>query len=311
MNGKISQEYSMPVLSIIVPHKDSSDKLRRLLGTIPSESWLEIIIVDDRSKLNHIAKRITSRHPQARFVNNQCQSSNAGTARNTGITISRGEWLLFADADDLFHHGAFYTIQELIQKADGIDCIYFKVSSFCSDDGPQPTRHTHYNFMVDEFLGSGDQSGLRFDWPVPWGRLIRRSLVEENKLTFSDRVAANDVVFAMRLGVYARRLTAVSRELYCVEKSSVSITSSLTSAKALARLQSLIERNEILVSQGYEELVHFGLRYFLKSTPLIWHRESRTVLFQYFQSSFALYPRIMHAKIKKCILHHIKVGRYS
>ena len=38
------------ILSIIVPHKDSSALLERLLMSIPSNDEFEVIVVDDNSK---------------------------------------------------------------------------------------------------------------------------------------------------------------------------------------------------------------------------------------------------------------------
>jgi glycosyltransferase involved in cell wall biosynthesis len=93
---------STPLVSIIVPcyARSAADAalLHETLSTVDAQSWphYEVIVVDDGS--SHDVRPIVGRHQNARTV----QQPNAGSAhaRNTGIAQSRGDYLVFLDADD-------------------------------------------------------------------------------------------------------------------------------------------------------------------------------------------------------------------
>lgn len=57
---------------------------------------VEIIVVDDGSPDN--ASKVAARYPHARYLRQENQGSSA--ARNTGIRESKGDYLVFLDADD-------------------------------------------------------------------------------------------------------------------------------------------------------------------------------------------------------------------
>ena len=91
-------------LSIIIPHYNSADLLDKLLSTIPNVQEVQVIVVDDFStqgldELEECKQRYINTNVE--FYTNECKKS-AGGARNTGLSYAKGQWLLFADADDYF-----------------------------------------------------------------------------------------------------------------------------------------------------------------------------------------------------------------
>ena len=85
--------------SFIIPHRNSPALLNRLIESIPQRKDIEIIIVDDNSSID---KRPSIIRGDLKIIELEEQDSNgAGHARNIGLDMAQGEWLLFADADDL------------------------------------------------------------------------------------------------------------------------------------------------------------------------------------------------------------------
>ena len=86
------------LVSIVIPCYQQAHFLPDAISSILRQTYsdLEIIVVDDGST-DH-TREVASSHPEVRYVS----QSNAGVsnARNTGFKMSRGEYIVFLDADD-------------------------------------------------------------------------------------------------------------------------------------------------------------------------------------------------------------------
>lgn len=92
------------ILSIIIPFYNSGKTLNSCLQSLQSifdKDCVEIILVDDGSEDNslRIAKTFKSKHKNTILVH---LDSNKGVsfARNTGLKIAKGKYILFLDSDD-------------------------------------------------------------------------------------------------------------------------------------------------------------------------------------------------------------------
>ena len=93
---------SGPLVSCIVPVFNGERYLGKTLDSILAQTYrpIEILIVDDGS---------TDKSPEVassyREVARYLRQANAGqaTARNLGVNVSRGKFVAFLDADDLWH----------------------------------------------------------------------------------------------------------------------------------------------------------------------------------------------------------------
>lgn len=89
--------------SIIIPTKNIPDLLQRCLESIPQRSDIEIIVVDDNSDREIVdVKNYPGTNNQQVKIIFLPESKGAGYARNIGLTIAKGKWILFADSDDYF-----------------------------------------------------------------------------------------------------------------------------------------------------------------------------------------------------------------
>jgi glycosyltransferase involved in cell wall biosynthesis len=96
---------STALVSVIVPVFNGQATLSETLDTVIAQSYQnwECIIVDDGSTDGSasIAARYSAKDPRIRCV----QKANGGvaSARNLGFDISKGDFLAFLDADDIWH----------------------------------------------------------------------------------------------------------------------------------------------------------------------------------------------------------------
>ena len=95
----------MILVSIIIPYYKKKSFIKKTIKSIKSQTYkfLEIIIIyddADQSELK-ILKEIKKNDKRIRLIINK-KSLGAGVSRNIGISIAKGEYLAFIDADDLW-----------------------------------------------------------------------------------------------------------------------------------------------------------------------------------------------------------------
>jgi glycosyltransferase involved in cell wall biosynthesis len=94
-----------PIVSVVVPAFNAAKTIQDTLHSISQQTYsnLEVIVVDDGSTDDTaaIARRHVLIDPRFRVVSKQ--NGGVASARNEGIGASKGEFIAFIDADDLWH----------------------------------------------------------------------------------------------------------------------------------------------------------------------------------------------------------------
>lgn len=184
-------EIVQPVFSIIIPYKGSPVLLKRCLDSIPKRSDVQVVVVED------------------------VWGKGAGYARNQGLKIAKGKWLIFSDADDWFSE-RFDKLLDAYADSD-VDVIYFKPKS-AMDEPSERIKH------ILNLFEKGDEKLLRYMYITPWGKFIRRNLVSKNKFFFDEIRWSNDAFFMTEVAVAADKVLVTDDELYIVDEVDGSIT---------------------------------------------------------------------------------------
>lgn len=234
-------------VSIVVPHRNSLVLINRLLMSIPDNRMFEVIVVDDGSSYEcQQLMRSSGWNSNVTVYFSDC-TRGAGWARNFGITKATGTWLLFADADDFFVPNMHSLLSSYLLC--DADVIFFATSSIYNKTGDAAYRHLRYSEMVRRFLEEGGvdhENSLRFQFTPPWAKLIRRELVIRNSLTFEEIPASNDMMFSVRLGCLADKITACNAVLYVVTVTEGSITNSISKENFLSSFFAVLRVNKFL-----------------------------------------------------------------
>ena len=85
-----------PLLTIIIPHKDTPTLLRRCIASIPNRKDIQTIVVDDHTENVKAVREVQEMFPAVTFIYKDKQVG-AGFSRNTGLDKAEGEWIIFAD----------------------------------------------------------------------------------------------------------------------------------------------------------------------------------------------------------------------
>ena len=185
------------LVSVITPCFVSTDAQARLLDetldTVDAQRGppVEVLVIDDGSPLD--VAPVVARHARARRL----RQSNAGpaVARNVGIRESRGDFLVFLDADDHLLPGALAAGLRAFAEAPSSGMVVGRREDMTHEGEPTgfvsdlpPTDKALYLTLLD------------FDWYIipPSSCLVRREVAEAVG-GFRDPWGADDLDFYLRV----------------------------------------------------------------------------------------------------------------
>ncbi len=185
----------MPTLSIIVTAYNVAPYIGACLESVRNQTLedIEIIVVDDGSTdgtAEIIAEqaRADARIRPIRFEENT--PGGVGPAANAGIAAATGDFLGFADGDDLYDPQMFATLHAaaVAHDADLAMCRYQLLDEADGtlrepDEGPY---WLPYREVTAFQLDTERRSELLRFIAVPWRKIYRRDLVERTGLRFPE-----------------------------------------------------------------------------------------------------------------------------
>lgn len=256
---------SKPTFSVIVPFHLSASFSRNacldeLLASLPDRPDLEVVMVNDRSEEPYVPATSFCA-ATLRIVDAPAGSRFAGMARNHGLDLARGTWIIFADSDDRFTP-EFGAVLDQVSgfSDDSIDLCLFRVSSF-RDDGVLGDRHVLPNAVCDRFAQEGNPLVL-VEYRPPWGKVISRTFIDRYALRFGSSRVANDVLFSTELSARRPRTVVSHRVAYDIREGNPSLTSDGASATTEIHLAVARQAQDLLIRLGVPEAV-IPLRYSL------------------------------------------------
>jgi len=209
----------MPNVSVIIPCYNAERYLVQCIDSVLGQTLgdLELICVDDGStdRTLDILQAYQQRDHRVKVLTQANQY--AGVARNAGMEIATGQYLLFLDADDYFEP---YLLQRLTERADATKADICMCSAFMDDlvTGELQPRFPRQNralwalpmvFSLDQI---SDYAYFSV-YPNPWNKLYRTAFVKEHGLQFQRTKRANDVFFVRASLFLAKRMTVISQPL--------------------------------------------------------------------------------------------------
>lgn len=215
-----------PNYTIIIPHYNIPELLRRCLKSVPVREDIQVIVVDDCSPgaEKFMEKYSELTRPYLEYYSTPIGGS-AGRARNIGLNHAKGRWLIFADADDFFVDD-FDKILDVYLEAEE-DIVYFKHENVDTDDFTKKGTRCHVFNETIEICQEDPKAEetLRCSHNTPWAKMIRREFIEQNGIRFDEVRYSNDAYFCIKAGCAAKKIKAVNKVLYVLTERMGSLTS--------------------------------------------------------------------------------------
>lgn len=198
------------MFSIIIPHKNCVELLRRCLDSIPKRDDLQVIVVDDDSDPRQVDfshfPGLNERNVNVIFTK---EGKGAGFARNVGMWYATGKWLLFADADD-YYTCEFVKLINQLERCENIDIVYFDAES-------ENQRAKSLNEAMAAYFHSGgtkEMNTVKYNCWVPWNKAFSHSYIDSLNLKWEEIKIGNDAKFVLLAGYYSQKVKVVNLKCY-------------------------------------------------------------------------------------------------
>lgn len=224
-------------ISIIIPVFNVEPYLAECLDSILSQTFCdyEIICVDDGSTdgsyviLQQYAIE-NARIKTLRYSENKGQSF----ARNRGIEIATGDYIMFVDSDDMLKQGALEQINRLLDQYKGIDILYYDYET--RKEGMWAKEQCEsLSSGVDDIVGkisTGQELYIQLEKKDAligqvWRQVIRREFLCENNISFCEDIYHEDLLYSFYCALNADKCIYINEPLYLYRSRDGSTMSSM------------------------------------------------------------------------------------
>lgn len=207
-------------ISVIIPVYNAEHFLPECIESLMNQNVkdAEFIFVDDGS--SDLSVDILKEYAQkdSRIQIYQQNNSYAGVARNNGMSHAHGEYITFLDSDDIMMPNALTVFLREADKT-GADVILSSAYYFKED----PIHHSLAGWVLNKkylpenrsFFSGEEQSHCLFQISsgMPWAKVFRRSLIEENRLKYPSLPRSEDFPFVYGAFSMAKTIAIVDEPL--------------------------------------------------------------------------------------------------
>lgn len=215
-----------PLISVIVPIYNVEKYLDQCIESIVNQTYrnLEIILVDDGSPDNCPEKCEQWAQKDSRIKIIHKENAGLGFARNSGLDIAQGKYVVFIDSDDFVD---IRMIEMLYQQIDDADVVYCGLNRFYPD-GTTEAVESLYSGETFEQPDIVDRILLRMLGNIPekddekvfymsvWHALYSNDLIQKNQIRFpSEReFMCEDIAFHVEFLCCATKAKCIPDNLY-------------------------------------------------------------------------------------------------
>lgn len=149
---------SQPLVSVVIATHDYAQYISEAIASILAQTYqkLEIIVVDDGSTDN--TREVVQQYPQVKYVYQERKGARTPSrARNNGIALSHGEYIVALDADDRLCPEYIAKCLEAIKGDDRIGFVWTATQEFGDSCEIRVPHIMHHRLSV--YRGTGGQLG--------------------------------------------------------------------------------------------------------------------------------------------------------
>ena len=203
----------MPQFSIIIPVYRVEEYLEKCVDSILAQTCqdFELLLIDDGSPdgSGAICDRYAASHPnQVRALHQP--NGGAGAARNRGIELAQGDYLLFVDGDDWL---APNLLEDLSASIAATPADLYLFGALVERDG-KVTGELHEELPADLPTHTKDAPQLFFGVMAPWNRAYRRTLFTEGGIRFATKVWYEDIRIVTKVLALAEQVVRLPGAYY-------------------------------------------------------------------------------------------------
>lgn len=222
----------MTKFSIIIPVYKVEKYLCQCVDSVLGQSCqdFEVILVDDGSpdECPKICDEYVEKHENIKCIH--LNNGGSSQARNAGLSIASGEYIMFVDSDDYLVNSDVLSL--LAEKTtDNPDIVHYKNIEWLESDGSLKECSFDFNIStdgktLDEIYCELIDKDSYFN--SAWSKIVRREVLDKNKIEFIPGLLGEDNEWFYNVVMAAKNVALVDAPLYVYRRRQSSITSSLT-----------------------------------------------------------------------------------
>ena len=233
----------MPRISVIVPCYKVETYLPQCIESILAQGIgdMEVILVDDGSpdRSGEICEAYAAKDKRIRVLHKP--NGGVSAARNDGLALATGDYVIFVDSDDLIPPKAYEKMLCQAEKTNA-DVVLGDVVSL-SDDTEEYGQLFSHAFTVEDtntitrliwtifyknYCPCPASSGPAFGYGGPWNKLVRRDILLKNHIQFDLRVKGlfDDIIYSTYILANAKCISYLVEPVYIYRILPGSITQS-------------------------------------------------------------------------------------
>ena len=212
-------KYHNPLISVIIPVYKVEKYLDKCVASILQQTFtdFELILVDDGSPDNCPAICDEYRLRDSRIKVIHKVNGGVSDARNEGIAVAQGDFIMFMDGDDYWEGSSF--LDKLMEriKSNSADVTLYGTKNLNYLTGEEHVIRSNYNVSA---LRSNREDAIRSlfktrQFPrTAWVLAVRKKLITENQLYFVKGIKSEDVDWLINVFVHAQSFDAVNDAFY-------------------------------------------------------------------------------------------------
>ncbi len=195
-------------ISVIIPfYKTPISKLRCCIESFRKQSFsdFEMLLIDDGNENNYdyLRKEYEALDNRIHFIYQK--NSGVGAARNHGINLAKGQYIVFCDSDDFVDNNFLFTLFSAIQGHDLAICGVTEqhYSSITSNVDMRVFRSTPSKYNQIQYVN------------FSVNKMYRNDIIQKKNIRFDTGVKlGEDALFLIKYFDHCKRIHCVSAPLY-------------------------------------------------------------------------------------------------
>ncbi|SFN58489.1 Glycosyltransferase involved in cell wall bisynthesis [Pseudobutyrivibrio sp. UC1225] len=269
--------------SVIIPVYNTEKYLKKCLCSVAQQSFrdYEIILVDDGStdSSGEICDVFATEYEGVCQVIHK-ENGGLSSARNAGLDVAKGKWIVFVDSDDLISDIFFEQLEDAkseydaqmytynIRRIDVDGNIGSKLIFAIENHGIRFSKDTDLSDYICNVV-----SNYKEGWEA-CDRIYKKSIIDEYNIRFVDnkKVFAEDLCFTLEYMIHVRSIFKLCDMLYYYRITPGSLINQVAQETMLIKLYTLSEyiyekcklHNEPLVDDYkifFENLINYHIKY--------------------------------------------------
>jgi glycosyltransferase involved in cell wall biosynthesis len=245
-----------PLVSIVIPVYNVEKYLRECVDSILSQTYknTEIILIDDGS--TDQSGRICREYAKLdhRIIIKKQQNKGLSAARNTGFSLSIGEYVIFLDSDDFFDKNLLRNMV-LALKKDNADMAICRFDMYDTKLNKKLPGWQDFSKMPIKAFSVEELNHSIFPLAIVgsqvWTKMLRRDFLVSNDIKYDNKLRrAEDVPFTGEAIFKAKKIVLIDEPLVHYRFNSGTSNTDRIGPYATNIIDAFVRLKDILITCG-------------------------------------------------------------